>query len=255
MMFLFLLACACSGQADADGAPPFPDGLPSDAVGVIDDGTIAEPIPDEIAPSIVAVDRVAVEDVDAPSPLELLDADAMPAIEEIEGLTDHERALFELLDARIRETSIQTAEEITSRGPLGGGVAGMSAPQLIDLFQTIAYLVIMGLGGALVKILSRQWPAIKRLVEYANNPPAPPASPPAPVDLNQLTTLSAEHAKLTLEREAVNAERARLAEAVDAGNREIQRLKQERTRALASQSSVSDEIEEVRRQGRHWLAE
>tara|TARA_Y100001963_G_scaffold139230_1_gene204834 strand:- start:1155 stop:1826 length:672 start_codon:yes stop_codon:yes gene_type:complete len=63
-------------------------------------------------------------------------------------LSPTERALAD-------EVARRTAEEITTRGPLGGGVWGLSAPQWVDLLQTLSYALIVLLGGAIANALRR----------------------------------------------------------------------------------------------------
>ena len=61
---MLVVLCACTGAAEADGAPPFPDGKASEVA-----------LSADAEPSIVAVDQAAVEDHEARSPLELPDQD------------------------------------------------------------------------------------------------------------------------------------------------------------------------------------
>ena len=239
-MLFFLMACACSDPAIADGAPPFSDGLPSDAIEEPADdlGTVAEPIeePSE-APSIVALDRAAVEDHEAPSPLELLDADVEP-VGAPPRLTIEDRGPYIQIDPSLTRMPLPPHPWI----------------RLAD--EIIAGLSVLGSAAfGLLMFVRKVWPVMIEIrdgLRETLKTPAP-APEPAPVDLAQLTTLAGEHARLKAEREIVDAERQRLSDAVEAQTKEIQRLKQASTERLAAQSSVSDEIEASRSRTRDWL--
>lgn len=81
-MIPLMLAFSCTESAEADGAPPFPDGK---AAEVIAEPSIVADIETIPEPSIVAVDQAALEDHEARSPLELLDQDEEDAEGEVQA--------------------------------------------------------------------------------------------------------------------------------------------------------------------------
>jgi len=249
MLFL-TLACACSEQAVADGSPPFPDGRPSDhSEEPADDlGALAEP------ESIVEVDRVALEDPDAPSPLELLDADEptgelvvvvddpsppldVPAdIMEASGLTAAEVAAVQVI---VRAA----ASEVAARRPPGMGVPWY------ERYADEVALVLLALIGMMVRRLDLSRIDGRMGIMGASTAEHYPEPIPTPsVDIEAITRLS-------VDRERLSAENARLSAAVEAHTAEIARLKAASVERLAGQSSVGEEIEASREAARRWMLE
>jgi len=231
-----IAACACSDPAVADGAPPFPDGLPSapveepaDDLGAV--AEVEEDVDSTPSPSIVAVDRAAVEDDSAPSPLELMDTDAAPAL---------------TLDA---PGEIITIDPALMRTPLP------PHPWIRLADEVLAALSV--LGGAAVALLAftrKVWPVLIEIRDGIHEQ-IDAAPEPAPVDLDGLTNLAAEHAQLKAERARIVGENVRLSDAVQAHTAEIARLKRAAAEHLSAQSSVGDEIEAAQSAARRWMAE
>jgi len=227
-----IAACACSDPAAADGAPPFPDGLPSAPVEEPADdlGAVAEGEPDS-APSLVAVDRAAVEDDSAPSPLDLMDADAAPAL-----TLDAPGEMIEIDPALMRvpvppHPWIRLADEVLA-----------------------ALSVLGGAAVALLAFMRKVWPVLIEIRDGIHEQ-IDAVPEPAPVDLDGLTILAAEHAQLKAERTRIVGENVRLSDAVQAHTAEIARLKRAAAEHLSAQSSVGDEIEAAQSAARRWMAE
>jgi len=131
---IFFLLLACSEQADADGAPPFPDGTASNPV--------TQP-----ATSIVEVDRIALEDPDAQSPLELLDQDQIEEDQggEVEAGTPDESG-GEAVDG------VLLSSEMPYCQPLPGG-----GPTLVEKWtaEVMAFFGLLALFG-------ERWMAARR---------------------------------------------------------------------------------------------
>jgi len=244
MMWLFLLACACTGQADADGAPPFPDGLPSDAEPADDLGTVAELIEEPEAPSIVAVDRAAVEDHAAPSPLELLDADA--------GLEDVAYVEApEIVDADgVRVAPV--ADPTTTQRYLPPHPWLRLADEIAGALAALAAAI-----ASLAAFMWKVWPLLLEIRDDQRNrrdePTPQPMPTPSREDVESITKLALEHTRIRQEHAASQAENERLSAAVTGYEQELQRLRSASSRRLAAQSSVSDEIEDVQRRGSEWI--
>jgi len=257
IVLTLLLACACSEQAAADGVPPFPDGVPSDAEPADDLGAVAEPI--EEAPSIVAVDRAAVEDVEAPSPLELLDTDAV--VEDTPALTAEALALLPV-EERVALQVVDVAVDLAvDRLEEDGRIRGTGIPWvpwtrefLKGIFYVITVLLMWRWRG---KAPSRE--EIEALVRAGVSAALPE---PTPGEVQSVTELALKHNETQQERDQLKqqrivqqAEADRLAAEVAAQRQEIARLKAITAADLASQNSISEDLEAQRRITRSWIAE
>ena len=206
LLLTMTLLLACTKQAEADGSPPFPDGKASEA-----EATATEP-------SIVSIDRAAVEDHKARSPLELLDQDQEDVEKgEVEGRSDDESGgvviAAELLDlsglspaevALAEMVAEKTAEAITKKGPLGGGVLGLSQAQWFDHLKVLVGLIISVLGGVLAN-------AIRRLTLTMRDTPTPSLVDASPDDTQRI--LAGQLADARMEAEGMERELRLLREA------------------------------------------
>lgn len=142
-MIVLLLSCACSDRSTPNGVEVGPAVLIED-VSEPSDGTEAEPNsePPPSQPDVV----VNVPEVVEPQRVGPVVVEGV--LLNLADLSPTERALAD-------EVARRTAEEITKRGPLGGGLWGLSAPQWVDLLQTFSYALIVLLGGAIANALRR----------------------------------------------------------------------------------------------------
>lgn len=163
-MIAALFFLACSGGAAADGAPSSPPVLLVEAEPADDLGTVAESIDEDLAePSIVAVDRAAVEDPDARSPLELLDPDT-------------EKASGGEVEADTPDESVEA-----STGLLGEVSADLQHPPhlpprpLVRLADEVLAFVswLATACGFLVILYRKAWPVLLDLREHLDAGPAP----------------------------------------------------------------------------------
>lgn len=149
MIGLALLLLACAG----DTSDPE----------LLDLGTVYDP--EEVEGDIEAPDIEG--DIDAPAveiieetPPAAADDDDLPAeitdVVQIDGqLVDLDPQLLAALNEAIDQTAVRTAEEITSRGPMGGGIAGLSQPQIKALLSLLFDVVISAIGVLLLRWLPR----------------------------------------------------------------------------------------------------
>lgn len=159
MMLMLFFGCfaACAGP---DGDEEIELGAvydPAEAAEVLDEGQPDAAPPDaSSAPS----DALPPEELEAEQDLvegdvgALLDTISVADDPALEGV---DPALLAALDAAIDEASIRTAEEITSRGPLGGGFLGMSLPQWKALISLIFDVLISTIGVGLIRWLQLQY--------------------------------------------------------------------------------------------------
>jgi len=150
MIGLALLLLACAG----DTSDPE----------LLDLGTVYDP--EEVEGEHVEGD-IEAPDIEAPAveiieetPPAAADDDDLPAeitdVVQIDGqLVDLDPQLLAALNEAIDQTAVRTAEEITSRGPMGGGIAGLSQPQIKALLSLLFDVVISAIGVLLLRWLPR----------------------------------------------------------------------------------------------------
>ena len=107
---------------------------------------------------------------------------------------------------------------------------------------------------ALLAFMRKVWPVLIEIRDGIHEQ-IDAVPEPAPVDLDGLTILAAEHAQLKAERTRIVGENVRLSDAVQAHTAEIARLKRAAAEHLSAQSSVGDEIEAAQSAARRWMAE
>jgi hypothetical protein len=145
MMLLLTLAACGDGYEDPDAE--LERGTVDDPAEVEGELVEAEAPATEIIPEPKTVEAPT----DEPQPEDITDIVAIDP-----SLVDVDPVLLATLNEAIDQAAVRTAEEITTRGPLGGGVAGMSAPQIKAIISLIFDVVISGIGFLLLRWLSQR---------------------------------------------------------------------------------------------------